>query len=393
MYSWYSYNEVYHHGILGMKWGKRNGPPYPLQPGQHSASEKKAGWRKSLDKAKKAMAENSKRYDEERKKNLEKLSDSAYYKTYGSTKRGDKKKLEKYGAFSRWDSLSSTQKKAIIGVAAAAGITVGAAFMYNKIGRHYLDDVIKSGTTLQTLSFSEDRISLGEHFYATYLKNDRATMIDQFRGSGDPVIGGLKSKLETEVLKNIKVASPKTVANELKQFTEANKNNPEMSKAIYDYFSNASSPNVPSVTLFKDGVDVKVKDWQKFANEYITDLNFAFENSKYYNPENMPFVKEFYKHLAAKGYGGVKDFNDMGWTQAPVIIFDRSKIGETVVNNITWDDIDRAKVPSFVTQIVSAMGQKPVTDASFTGLYTAMIGAAGAAEYNAHQRKKEKQAG
>ena len=39
-----------HHGILGMKWGKRNGPPYPLAPGDHSTSEKKAGWRKSLKK-------------------------------------------------------------------------------------------------------------------------------------------------------------------------------------------------------------------------------------------------------------------------------------------------------------------------------------------------------
>lgn len=42
--------ELYHHGIAGQKWGKRNGPPYPLSAGAHSASEKKAGWRKSLYK-------------------------------------------------------------------------------------------------------------------------------------------------------------------------------------------------------------------------------------------------------------------------------------------------------------------------------------------------------
>ena len=41
--------ELMHHGILGQRWGKKNGPPYPLGASDHSASEKKAGWRKSLD--------------------------------------------------------------------------------------------------------------------------------------------------------------------------------------------------------------------------------------------------------------------------------------------------------------------------------------------------------
>lgn len=50
IYNPYVPQEVFlaHHGIMGQRWGKRNGPPYPLGAGDHSASEKKAGWRKSL---------------------------------------------------------------------------------------------------------------------------------------------------------------------------------------------------------------------------------------------------------------------------------------------------------------------------------------------------------
>jgi len=44
------HSELSHHGILGQKWGKRNGPPYPLNSGDHSASEKKAGYEKSIQK-------------------------------------------------------------------------------------------------------------------------------------------------------------------------------------------------------------------------------------------------------------------------------------------------------------------------------------------------------
>ena len=63
-----------HHGILGMKWGKRNGPPYPLDESDKSAREKR------LDKNEGGGYNKDKKKDgfhlsDKRKKNGERLAD------------------------------------------------------------------------------------------------------------------------------------------------------------------------------------------------------------------------------------------------------------------------------------------------------------------------------
>lgn len=49
-----SSDEIYHHGIMGMHWGQRNGPPYPLKAGAHTAEEKKAKYAKRIIRNEKA---------------------------------------------------------------------------------------------------------------------------------------------------------------------------------------------------------------------------------------------------------------------------------------------------------------------------------------------------
>lgn len=85
------FRELYHHGIRGMSWGRRNGPPYPLGYSQHSSKEKRLNPKSAIDG----------KPDENKRK-----------------------------------GLSKGAKTAIVigGVAVVAGITAYGVYKYNKIG-------------------------------------------------------------------------------------------------------------------------------------------------------------------------------------------------------------------------------------------------------------------
>ena len=67
-------NVLAHHGILGMHWGKRNGPPYPLSRAISTgkALKKKAKRKAAVRKAKKTRAMKKKQFKEQEKQNRSK---------------------------------------------------------------------------------------------------------------------------------------------------------------------------------------------------------------------------------------------------------------------------------------------------------------------------------
>lgn len=126
-----------HHGILGQKWGKKNGPPYPLDASDHSSSEKKAGWRKSLDKGPDDSDNKRKGLSDKQKKAIKigvavAVTALATYGTYRLAKSG---KLDPYIASGK-SKLNELMKK-------KAGDT--------KIGEQKIGDILKESASKTTV--------------------------------------------------------------------------------------------------------------------------------------------------------------------------------------------------------------------------------------------------
>lgn len=86
-----------HHGILNQKWGVRNGPPYPLSPGAHSAAEKRSA-KSGISTLAQYVSNRKKKY--KRKKAVEKARQTRI--------QNEKKKYEK----EHYDELKAKALKA-----------------------------------------------------------------------------------------------------------------------------------------------------------------------------------------------------------------------------------------------------------------------------------------
>lgn len=132
-----NYAYLKHHGILGQKWGKKNGPPYPLDASDHSSSEKKAGWRKSLDKDSSTEDNKRKGLSDKQKKAIKigaavAVTALATYGTYRLAKSG---KLDPYIASGKSKLNKLMEKK--------AGDT--------KIGEQKIGDILKESASKTTV--------------------------------------------------------------------------------------------------------------------------------------------------------------------------------------------------------------------------------------------------
>lgn len=147
---------IEHHGIKGQKWGVRNGPPYPIAPSDHSSSERKAGWRSSLEgganRLKKEASGGIKRLKRATKGGANRLKKKAKSTVRDAEKKvkGTKRNIEKTVNDIRKNGLNDEQKAAVkkaVKIGAAVAGTALVAYGAYKIGNRNgaIDRVVKNG--------------------------------------------------------------------------------------------------------------------------------------------------------------------------------------------------------------------------------------------------------
>lgn len=312
---------ISHHGILGQKWGHKNGPPYPLGEGDHSAAEKKAGWKKSLSNKAESIKKTAKKVSD-----INKAATAQRYKNLH-------KDMTDEEATDAAERRAKLMKKVAIGAGVAIGVSAG-IWAARSLGRTYFDQTIKAGTTIQTLSAHTDRMNDGKAFYTAFREGDKQKYIGGFGRAPVTVGGGLKNKIQADVTDNIKVAG---FRNANKIYKDLMKNNSEFRDAVL------KSPD--HINWWALG---NRSDYTKF-NTY----NLLNNDPKTLSKETAKAQELFYNALKEKGYGAVSDINDTqhsGYNTKAAIVFDRSGLkkdasGKVIqrVSKLTDEEADKGQ--------------------------------------------------
>ena len=372
-------NELYHYGILGMKWGVRR---YQNKDGSltnagrrhyygdanvaraHSKYQEAQANRKTAKKLEKQarrkaiiptkknlMAYGNAMRDHSEAKNKEYRSEFEY-KTKREAARIRAKNIEfkkksKYRqkleaqykklGLSDEDAQAAANRKIraekILAASAALTVAACAAYAYSKHHKNKIDGVIKAGEALQRIEMQDTGGKLHEVFYVAKGKHD----MNRYKG----LLGFQRAQqtghaymMKLEAASDIKVASKDKAR-----------------KAFGDLLNN----------------DKDFRSSFGFGDRSFTtrEINKLYENfNRLIVSRSMPqdSVNKFYDKLKSAGYGAIQDVNDMDYSgykaKNPLIVFDNAGGNISVKSMTEMDQNGMGK--EYAKELMKALGEAKV---------------------------------
>lgn len=276
----YYENELQHFGILGMHWGKRNGPPYPLGYSDHTAEQKRKNKKSTIDGKTETNSSKSKK---EKKTWKERTEQKYKDKGYGDNAAEIAARNERI-------------TKAVLITVGAIAVGVIGYKVATRLGQDYCDKIIKSGATIQNIGSNADDTFTDHRFFAAINNKDKDTYLKNFPyerrfGFGDDEV----YKNTIKVTGDVKRAS---VNNARKIFLNKMDNDSSFRKDVLNSLYPANGNYIDK------GLKTKNKKLQK---QVYQDFNKYLGNKSIWK-NNVD--DRFYKEMKSKGYGAILDVND-----------------------------------------------------------------------------------
>lgn len=344
-------SELYHHGILGMKWGQRNGPPYPLGSGAHSRSEVRAGWQRSLN------GDISPGYHKRRIRRTNPVS------------RVRKSIISKYGDLKA--SIAYKQKVSV------------------DIGKAHADTYLSAGIEFSRIQTNDD-FRKDFALYSTYQKAD----INKYAGLFGKNLTSRANADASRAEKQAKKTGDYEEANRLRDYADnlsvyqvkmvntgklkvpstdnACRVTSNILKSDKEFVNNVigsindskQKMRRPSQQmLFSKALTALKKDPSKYTKNDVEDIykaiNLTLTN---HNDQEVAMQKTFYKALKDNGYDAILDLNDKSYSsyhaKNPVIIFNTDNIALKSISTMDQDYIDRNYRIYNTERIVKEFGEQ-----------------------------------
>lgn len=368
-YKLVSNDELHHHGIFGQRWGVRNGPPYPLDDEDHSARERKAGWKASLNNSGKTSSKKEKIVNTSTNKKRKSVSFKQAHQMAKDSKESYKKNEKNKG-------LTDEQRKQIRNVVLASVGAIGvSAGVYFAIKHHAVSEykkemmrwgmqpaqnaaqkakermkdaiiealdestlVLKSGQILHRQS-GFDNYDPKREKLLTYVTTNVKDTMKYMWALKDTAGTGKRYDVSLKVLKDIKIPTDKK-ALEIFETLWNDKSNgyaERLVNELYDFYMNATAKAF--------GVQVSQftkADKQAIKNQILDAITQdPFKQMSTAMAHRGEATKQYFGELTKRGYNAIKDYHDIFDKMAdnPLIILDPGNTLQNVGQKLVDDSM------------------------------------------------------